>query len=193
MWSILIYINSLSALIMGIIKLHPEAKQGFWPVRVLKMNLSLSFSDCEQAKKKKKPLQTTWQKEVCEGNLEELSCRVWNIFKTDSKHISKDQNQAEYGRQRVHIKVILSQLYNNPFFADIPQWEKLKETITLIMTGSCFVTLSGFTATVLTLNSNYSQGLSESLNKGEVKPLLRSQHRLKYCLKLATSEPVITK
>lgn len=82
------------------------------------MNLSLSFSDCEQAKK---PSQTTWQKEVCEGNSEELSCRVWNIFKTDSKHISKDQNQAEYGRQRVHIKVILSQPYNIPFFADIPQ------------------------------------------------------------------------
>lgn len=29
--SVLIYINSLSALIMGIIKLHPGAKQGFWP------------------------------------------------------------------------------------------------------------------------------------------------------------------
>lgn len=31
LWAILIYINSLSDLVMGIIKLHPEAKQGFWP------------------------------------------------------------------------------------------------------------------------------------------------------------------
>lgn len=29
LWSILIHINSLSALVIGIIKLHPEAKQGF--------------------------------------------------------------------------------------------------------------------------------------------------------------------
>lgn len=35
LWSILIYINSPPALIMSIIKLHPEAKQGFWPEQEL--------------------------------------------------------------------------------------------------------------------------------------------------------------
>lgn len=46
--SILIYINSLSTLIMGIIKLHPGAKQGFWPEQGWEW-ISSSFSNHKQA------------------------------------------------------------------------------------------------------------------------------------------------
>ncbi len=84
---------------MGIIKPHPEAKQGFWPEQELEW---ISLYHLVAVSR-----QNTLTNNLAErGMWEEFrgACKVLNIFKSlcanyaDSKCRPKEQNKAEYGR-----------------------------------------------------------------------------------------------